>query len=253
MNRIHEWYASSYSDDVFVIKGVAEIGGRSERVRTDIISAALCDRASGLIILTDNGGKMYTIYIDDMYIGRRCYPPQDWVNEIHIGREADVRSFCTHFGFDDLAEEIIFKKNEKIKTLEDSYARIAKMLPENTLYLALRDSGYYFHYGIYNVNGVTGNCDMKRHDSMFEDSLLVYRDADDMRYPLVRFFTREDNRVEFYNSLGIMESHYRINDGELLGYLYNSGISVLNVTFSWGKKIQLRPSEEIEVRYGMGE
>lgn len=253
MNKIHEWYVKSYNDDVFAIKGVLEICGSSEHVQTNAINAALCDRANGLIILTMQGGKMFTVYIDDMYIGRRCYPPQDWVDDIHNQREIAVRDFCRYFGFDDLADEIISKKNERIKILEAGYERIAQMLPENTLYLSLRDCGYYFHYGICNINGVKGNCDMKRHDSFFEDSLLVYRDDGDEQHPLVRFFARDNNSVEFYNGMGIMKSHFKIDDGELLGYLHNSGIAMLNVTFSWGKKIKLKPGEEIEVRYGMGE
>ena len=100
MNRIYEWYIKSYYGGEFAVKGVVQIGGSSQRIRTGRIVAALYDRSRGLIILTIEGGQMFVIMTDDMYMGRRCYPPKDWVDEIHSEREAAVRLFCAHFGFD---------------------------------------------------------------------------------------------------------------------------------------------------------
>ncbi len=250
MNRIFDWYIK-HNGTEYAVKGTIKLGESSSFIRTEPIAAALYDRGKNLIMITLVSGQMYTILSDDMYMGRRCHPPQEWVDNIHRERDEAVRDFCEHFGFAELADEMISAKNERIRLLEEKIERLKQMLPENTLYLALRDSGYYFHYGVYNVDGKIGNCEMYSHSGTFQDSIIVYGGKDMDMVDLVRFFPLEKSSVRFYQTLMQIDEHPV--DGTLLGYLFNSGTSPLNVQFTWGKHILLQPGEETEVRYGMGE
>ena len=121
------------------------------------------------------------------------------------------------------------------------------------MYLALRDSGYYFHYGVYNKNGEVGSCEMYKDGRL----ITVYAGDDEEGVPALCFLMLENSMVQFSGdtlTFGSEEPFFgrQLKEGTLLGYLRNSGTSPLTVLFTWRRVAVLQPEEEIEVRYGMG-
>lgn len=247
MKEIHNWYIKCYKN-AFTIKGAVTADGITIPRETSPVVHAVYDEPRRCILIKTGSGSNYALPDNDMYIGRRCFPPQAWVDNIHRKREDALRLFCEHFGISPVAEIVLANKNAAIESLTDRIEQLKSTLPTDTLYLDLRDYGYYFNFAVCNLDGKVSNCEMDYHSGLTDDSVLVNADG---RYP-ARFFARHGNTVEFYCSLYDTLSDNKPPAGTLLGYLHNSGRGWLNVLFSWGKKLSLKPDEEIEVRYGMG-
>ncbi len=248
MEKVYNWYIKYSETRGFQIKGVFDVNGSSVLGKTDTITEAVFDKDNSCIVATTANGECCSLSSDEIYIGRQCYPPQDWVDDLHRARDEALRMFCNAFKMPEVCRLMLDAKAAAIAKQQRRIEEIKHTLPENTLYLDLRDYGYYFNFAVCNIGGEISNCDMYYHSSWTRDSVLVEKDG---LQCLVRFFPMEKNSVEFYNSLYEMMDE-KSPEGTLLGYLHNSGHAPLFVEFSWGKSCVLAPDQEIEVHYGMG-
>lgn len=101
----------------------------------------------------------------------------------------------------------------------------------------------YLIFGDKDSDGTAAAIEKSEHIGMLQDSVLLYSDST----TLYSYFPFADNKIEFY---GCSDDDSR-KEGQLLGYIANTGEKAIVITFTWGESVSLIGGEEITVFYGM--
>lgn len=162
------------------------------------------------------------------------------VDFLRDGRDIILKKFGQ-----DVLDRIITAAQDEQCRITERINNISNRIDNDTVYLAFSsDVEYYFDFGIHkDLNGTTAAIEKSEHIGMFQDSVLLHSDST----TLYSYFPYADNRIEFY---GCSDDDYR-KEGQLLGYIANTGEKAVKIMFTWGVSVSLMAGEEITVFYGM--
>ncbi len=159
----------------------------------------------------------------------------------------DGRSVILKLFGQDVLDKIINAAKDEQRCITERINNVLNRIDNDTVYLAFSsDIEYYFDLGIHKgSDGTVAAIEKCVHIGMLQDSVLLQSN----RATLCSYFPHADNKIEFCGNSDD-ESH---KQGQLLGYIANTGEKAIKITFTWGGSALLAAGEEITVVYGMAE